>query len=358
MQQRPHLYVAITNHGFGHATRTAAVLAELHRLRPDVRFTVATQAPRWLLASYFGGDFEQRPVALDVGVVQSDSLQIDRTATWERLQHLQAQQDSLIEQEAAYLQQEQVQLVLADIPPLAIAIAAKAQLPCWMMGNFGWDFIYADWGHPFVEIVDWIRHLYKDCDRLFRLPFHEPMQSFPVQEAVGLTGGSPQFSDWDLRQRFDLSADAKTVLLTFGGLGLQQFPYDTLQAFPDWQFLSFDRQAPDLPNLRTIRDPIYRPVDFMPICDWVFCKPGYGTFSEACRVQAPIASLTRTGFAEAELLLQSLQTIAPHAILSPEACVAGDWSVLKEPPQPPLQELPWYRDGNRQIAEAIAEALN
>ncbi|WP_338460766.1 hypothetical protein [Synechococcus elongatus] len=122
--------------------------------------------------------------------------------------------------------------------------------------------------------------------------------------------------------------------------------------FSDWQFLCFDRQAPDLPNLRTILDPLYRPVDFMPSATGCFVKPGYGTFSEAAESKPRSLLLTRAGFAEAELLLQGLQAIAPHAILSPEVCV-GDWSVLKDPPQPPLQALPWQQDGNRQIAEAI-----
>jgi hypothetical protein len=85
---------------------------------------------------------------------------------------------------------------------------------------------------------------------------------------------------------------------------LAQIPYDTLQNFPDWQFISFDGNAPDLPNLLKVQDRRYRPVDVMPLCGRIVSKPGYGTFAEACRLNIPITTLTREGFAESPLLIE------------------------------------------------------
>ncbi|WP_338460767.1 hypothetical protein [Synechococcus elongatus] len=68
-----------------------------------------------------------------------------------------------------------------------------------------------------------IRHLYKDCDRLFRLPFHEPMQSFPPAGGSGINRRFTAIFEQDLRQQFDLSADARPSCSPWG-LGLQQFP--------------------------------------------------------------------------------------------------------------------------------------
>ena len=106
--------------------------------------------------------------------------------------------------------------------------------------------------------------------------------------------------------------------LTFGGLGLQAIPYATLAHFPDWQFLTFDRHAPKLPNLLSIQDPAYRPVDLMPLCHCILSKPGYGTFSEACRVGVPIVTLTREDFAESPLLFQGIQNHSLHRIITPD----------------------------------------
>ena len=214
------LYVAITNHGFGHATRAASVAATVKQLAADIDIILATTAPRWLLESYLKAPVVLREQALDVGVLQPDSLTIDRPATLAALRQLQQCQSDLVDQEAAFLRAAQVDLVLGDIPPL-VAIAAKAaNIPCWMMSNFGWDFIYRAWGGEFTAISDWIADCFSHCDRLFRLPFHEPMDAFSNITDVGLTGGTPQYSTAALRQRFQLKADqSKTVLLTSSLIG-------------------------------------------------------------------------------------------------------------------------------------------
>lgn len=355
---QPAIYVAITNHGFGHATRMAAVVAEVQRLCPEVFVVMATTSPRWLLDSYLRSDFVHRHTVLDIGVIQSDSLAMDQAATLEKLHQLRAQANHLITGEVSFIQQNRIGLVLADIPPLATAIAQKAGLPCWMISNFGWDFIYRSWGGPFVEIADWIAEQFGQCERLFRLPFHEPMSAFPFITDVGLTGGSPDFALADLQTKFDLTAPPdRTILMTFGGLGLDQIPYHNLAGFPDWQFITFDRDAPVLPNLRRVHDHAYRPVDFMPLCGRVLSKPGYSTFAEACRLDVPITSVTRSGFAEAPILLNGMQDHNPHQILTPDEFFQGDWAFLHQPPQPPRQSVPIAKDGNQTIARAIVEQL-
>ncbi|NEQ29230.1 MAG: glycosyl transferase, partial [Microcoleus sp. SIO2G3] len=96
---QPILYAAITNHGFGHATRTAAIVAEVQRLAPEILVFMVTTAPRWLLESYIPGDFIHRPRAFDVGILQSDSITMDKAATLEKLQHIRSQARSIVASE-------------------------------------------------------------------------------------------------------------------------------------------------------------------------------------------------------------------------------------------------------------------
>ncbi len=355
---QPILYVAITNHGFGHATRTASVVAAIQARCPEVTFILTTSAPRWLLESYISGEFIHRPRALDVGVIQADSVTMDHAATLEKLRQIQAQQRSIIASEVSFMRQNRVSLVLADIPPLAAPIAHTAGIPCWMLSNFGWDFIYRDWGGEFVEIADWISDCFHQCDRLFRLPFHEPMSAFSDIADVGLTGSDPRYAPADLRQTFQLATPPeRTVLLTFGGLGLAQIPYQRLNDFLDWQFITFDRNAPEMPNLLKITEQHYRPVDFMPLCGRIISKPGYGTFAEACRLHVPIVSLTRTGFAEASVLLAGIEQHAYHQVIEPEAFFQASWTFLNEAPLPPKSSVSLSTTGNETIADAVAEFL-
>ncbi len=351
---RPTLYIAITNHGFGHATRTASVAATIQKLCPEVLLIMVTTAPRWLLECYIEGDFIHRPRAFDLGVVQADSLNMDKDATLEKLREIKKNQNSLIAGEVNFMRQNRVNLILADIPFLAPLMANAANIPCWMMSNFGWDLIYRDWGGEFLEIADWISDCYAKCDRLFRLPFHEPMQAFQNITDVGLTGATPRYAVDELRATWDITAPQdKTILLTFGGLGVQQIPYDNLRRFPDYQFIVFDQSVSDLPNVVKISDKKYRPVDFMPICGCVVSKPGYGTFAEATKLDLPVVTITRDDFAEAAFMLEGLRNYNQHQILTASEFFQGNWDFISQPLQPAKESQPLAKDGNEAIAQAV-----
>ncbi len=356
--KRPIIYIAITNHGFGHATRTAAVAATIQKLCPEVLIIMTTSAPRWLLECYIDGDFIHRPRPYDLGVIQADSLNMDQPATLAKLREIRKNQNSIIASEVNFIRQNRVNLILADIPFLAAKIAKAAGIPCYMMSNFGWNFIYRDWGGEFLEIADWIDECYSDCDRLFRLPFHEPMSAFPNITDVGLPGGSPRYQSDKIRTVWGIdNPPEKTVLLTFGGLGLQAIPYHNLINFPDWQFITLDKSAPDLPNLIKINQSKYRPVDVMPICGRIISKPGFSTFSEATRLGTPVVSVTRDTFAEAAFLLEGITNYNQHQIISLPEFFDGNWDFLHQPLTPPRKSEPIAKDGNETIAHAAIAYL-
>ncbi|WP_310422074.1 glycosyl transferase [Chamaesiphon sp. VAR_48_metabat_135_sub] len=354
----PTIYIAITDHGFGHAARTASIAGHLQQLLPSIKLIVVTTAPRWLLECYIDGDFIYRQRSFDVGVVQADSLKMDLDATLVRWQNILSKKDEIIAQEVAFCQEHGVDLVFGDAPPLTTLIAKQLGVPCWMSGNFGWDFIYQDWGDRFKSISDWISECYGLCDRLFRVPLHESMERFPIIEDVGLTGGDPKYPLEELRDKFNLIQPKNgTILLTFGGLSLDAIPYQNVSQFPELQFITLDRTAPDLPNLIKVLDRAYRPVDFMPLCDRVVSKPGYSTYAEALKLDIPIVSLTRAGFAEAEVILNGMQDYGYHQVISPDQFFNTNWDFLNQSLQPPRINLKLATDGNDFIARSIVNYL-
>jgi hypothetical protein len=363
---QPTVYVTITNHGFGHAARTAAVAGMIQQLAPEIKLIIATTAPRWLIASYIPGDFVYRSCGHDVGVIQADSLNMDLPTTIAKWQDIIDKQEEIIRTEASFLREQQVDLVLADIPPLAPLIAHRANIPCWAATNFGWDFIYRDWGEDFADITDWISSCYQQCDRLFRLPMHESLNRFSVIEDVGLTGGTPRYEITELQEQLNFTHPPdRTALLVFGGLGLQSIPYHHLQHFPDWQFLTFDKAAPTLPNLRQVPDPSnsqtdrrYRPVDLFPLCGLVVSKPGYTTYAEAMMADLPVATIARQGFAESAVILKGLQDHSQHQMITDEDFFTGNWDFLNQPLQQPRtgQSLP--KNGTETIAQAVVKYLS
>ncbi|APB33580.1 Galactokinase [Gloeomargarita lithophora Alchichica-D10] len=257
------------------------------------------------------------------------------------------------------MQAEGVNLIFADIPAMAGLMAQQAGIPCVMASNFGWDFIYRAWGADFQELAAQYAQGYRYCQRLFRLPFCEEMSGFPNIVDVGLTGQNPRFSVDIIRQKLEISTPPeRTVLLAFGGLGLQGIPYGDLARFPDWCFLSFDPQAPTLPNLHLCHATAYRPVDVMLLCGRVVTKPGYSTYSEAYRLGVPVYSLERQGFAEADLLLNGLQMYCYHRGIAVGDFYAHPWEFLRLEPLPPRSVARLPTDGNLTIATALHDALS
>ena len=349
-----NLYVATTDHGFGHTTRTAAVVAEIQALAPEIGIIMVTTAPQWLLRQYLTNDFIHRKCALDVGVIQSDSLTVDKRATLQQLIELRSQEEAIVAKEVEFIGNHQVDLVLGDIPPLSVKIAHEAGIPCWMTSNFGWDFIYRDWGSQFNDMSDWITQLYRNCDHLLRIPFHEPMKAFSKVTDVGLTGGVPRHSSDALKARFEINETAKQrVLLTFGGGGVNQIPYQNLHSFPETQFITFDQDAPSISNLLKITDTQYKPVDFMPLCNCVISKPGYSTFAEVSRLNIPVVSITREDFAESRPLLEGIKSQVPHRILEPDEFFRGNWQFLNKPLTQPTQPHNLSTEGNKEVARAV-----
>ena len=354
------IYVAISSHGYGHATRMAAVIDSLLQLNPDLLPVIVTGAPRWLLDKYIrSGKFLHRPLPLDFGVIQSDSLTLELDTTIQRLQSQRSQAAATIAAEAEFIRVNRIQLVFGDTPPLACAIAKAAKVPCWMAGNFSWDFIYRDYGDAFTPFADWIAELYGGCDRLFRLPFHDDMEAFPAIEDVGLTGSTPIYSAAAARQHLQLDANRPTVLLTFGGMGIDNIPYRNVTDFPDWQFLTLDASAPtDIDNLRVLNGEKWRPVDILPACDQAIVKPGYGTFAEVLRLGIPVRCLTRHNFAEAALLMDGLRRYGHHQVIEPAQVKCDSWSWLEDAFIAPTEATPIDADGNVTIARAIAAELS
>ncbi len=356
----PGLYVAISPHGFGHTTRTCSILAAVQSLIPDLPITIATTAPQWLIDSYLLRPYHYRPVALDIGVVQADGLQMDKLATLAKLKELIDRQVDIVSREGEYIKSQGIELVFADMPPLGVSIARSGGVPCWISSNFGWDLIYQEWLTELPEfqpIVDWVQELYSQADLLLRQPFCEEMPAFKQKIDVGLTGGTPKSSPTELREKLGLDPNRGVVLLSFGGLGLQAIPYHNVQRYPQFQFLTFADTAPQFDNLKVVSGRQIRPVDIMPLCHAVITKPGYSTIAEACRLGVNILCLTRSGFAEAAYLLQGVENYMNHQIISPEDFYEGDWHFLDLPFTPPKLTDQIDRAGEWSIGRKIADYL-
>jgi len=104
-----------SNHGFGHATRMAALAAAL--IDFGVYVYICTDRPEYLYESLPEDKCSYRKCRLDGGVVHGENLKVDLSATRAMLLELFSHREELVAQETLWLQREQIDLVIADIPP-------------------------------------------------------------------------------------------------------------------------------------------------------------------------------------------------------------------------------------------------
>ena len=141
----------ISGHGYGHAARMIEVINAVFARRPETRIGVRTAAPRWLFDLSVKGRINFSHLEADSGVVQVDSLTLDEADSIRRAASFHADLVTRAASETRHLRQIDAGLVVGDIPPLAFAVAASAGLPSIAIGNFTWDWVYAD--YPRVRLA-------------------------------------------------------------------------------------------------------------------------------------------------------------------------------------------------------------
>jgi hypothetical protein len=347
------IYVCLSSHGYGHGSRTTAVLSELASLRPGWRLVLSTTLPEPFLALALGTTvYERRPCGWDVGVAQADALGVDAEATLAALSALEDQLPAQVEREAQWLaQQGQPVLVLADIAPAAALLAERLDLPLVWLGNFGWDAIYAAMGPAFSGWSQRCLELYRRGDRRLECPMNLPMPWGQPALRLGLTAARPRLPLAALAEQLRLPDERwRVVVVTFGGLGLRLDP-TLFNLWPDHVFVGPDPALDGVANGRCLPRGV-RPLDVMPLAERLLTKPGYSSFCEAMSQQVGIHLVPRQGFAEAPVLEQALRDHGWHRLLDAQAFRCGAWE-LDQPLRPPgLGPLPV--NGAPQAARAIA----
>lgn len=351
------LVAYISGHGFGHATRSAAVLAALAARRPGTRITVVSTAPEWLFRLNLPVPFAYRPAALDVGLIQHDALRPELAATLAACQTLRAEREGLVAAEAAFLRQAEADLVLADIPWLAFPAARRAGVPAVGLSNFSWDWIYADYAGAapeFTRVAEAIRADYAQAALFLRLPFHGPCDAFPAVRDLPLVARRAGRARETVRRILGLNGPRPVILLSFGGFDLGGIDLAGVGRLPGYLFLTTQPVADPPENLRRI------PLGGLPYqelvaqADAVITKPGYGIVSDCLANQVPVLYTSRGAFAEYPRLVEGLERFGVCRFIPNAELLAGNWGpYLDALARQPRHWTPLRMDG----AEVAAEIL-
>jgi len=333
--------IFLSAHGFGHATRMIALGHELSARGAIVHFRADVPAFLFAGLSLSAGDNLKRSIStLDVGYVQSRFNRIDPDTTWDRLRafYSPAHVEAVLKEEARFLATYPYDAVLADMPPLAFALAERHGLPSFAVGNFDWATIYA--GTPpsnpqpgDAHLLDQLRAWQRLAKVAFRLPmatgfgcFRQVVDTTLLVHEPGLVP-LPEFMRGPIEAFTAKGPGERLAMVAIGGQPSEPLDITRLlvEGPQDITYVGPALNPAAVPEklrhrVRTLkRELIYHEV--LRRCDFVVGKLGYGTLSECAAYDKPFVATWRAGYPEDEAFLR----LAPqHLRLLPVASAEYD----------------------------------
>lgn len=319
--RRPNIAVLLSGHGFGHLTRTANILEVLCRSCP-VALLVITSAPSWLwpapLRAHTKAWIDE---PCDTGVVQVDDLSVDDAATRRAVDAWETGREAHLERIVRKLAQNDISLVVGDVPPLAFDVAETLAVPSIAIANFSWDWIYDELGLQLA--AESARRAYRKADLLLELTPAAPMPAFAHRVAIGTAGRDASARRARARDALGVAPYERLVLLAFRGATLSGIALPPSR--DGWRFIAADASG----EQRTAIAAIPAGLDFLDALaasDVVVAKTGYGILADCAATGRPLLWVSRQGFPEDRILEAWLGTQPWARRVDRAALTAGAWA--------------------------------
>lgn len=325
----PTIAFFITPHGYGHATRSAAVMAAIEERLPQIRFELFTTCPSEIFKDSLQSEFGYHPVVSDIGMVQTSPLAEDPEATCRQLDKWLPFDPDLVSQTASLLKTLNCGLIVSDISPIGIVAAQHAGLPSVLVENFTWDWIYQAYlsKAPGLQThIDYLGEIFGQADlRIQTVPI---CRSAPGALHISPISRKPQLGRIATRQRLHIPSDAKMVLVSMGGVPCT---FDFLERLPG--DLSIHIVIPGAataaaPHERVILLPkhsdFFHP-DLMQAADMLVGKAGYSTVAEAYHAGIPFGYICRPDFPESAHLEKFICDHLPAKAIDSPSYHNGQW---------------------------------
>lgn len=320
----------ISSHGYGHAARQQAVIK--HLAQQGLAVHVRTASPR----KFFKDAASYHHQRYDIGMIQQDALHFDIPASLNWMTDFLAGQEAIITRELAFIAENNIKLIVSDMPPLACEIASRVGIPSVVVTHFTWDWVYEHYleTYPQAEpIVEMLRAQYNKVTLALQmqLPLPHPFDMFSTVEPVPLIYNAPTQSREAIRAQFAIPDELPMVLLSMGGHHWGDSNIRALLDYEDAFFLvmpgAWEQVEHNSGHFRKV------PMDFddyhnlIAAADLIVGKAGGSTVAEVLGHRTPMIYTTQGNaqWRESQLLAETLDTYASAYYIPMPAFMAGDW---------------------------------
>jgi len=368
----------ISGHGFGHAARCIEVINAILARRPETRIGVRTAAPRWLFDLTVKGKITFSTLETDTGVVQIDALTLDEADSIRRASAFHSDLVTRAASETRVLRELGAGIIVGDIPPLAFAVGGAAGIPSIGLGNFTWDWIYAD--YPRVRLapslLPAIRGAYAKASMALKLPMARGFDSWANVKDIPFIARHATRTRAEVCKLLKIPTDKPLILASFGGYGLPSLDTTSLSKFKKYTVLMTQNvplsraarkevQAAERKgsfvsiNEEAMYDVGVRYEDLVGAAEALVTKPGYGVISECIANDAAVLYTSRGHFPEYDVLVEEMPKYVRSAFISHDDLFDGKWEshLDKLLNQPKPKKKP-ETNGADVAAEILLKALD
>lgn len=324
----------ISGHGYGHATRTRAIMDALSELDPTIHFYVKTPAPYSIFADMPPTILTFQSLAIDAGIVERDIITQDAQASLKKYAEINDQRQTIIAKERTFARKNNIAIIVSDIPPLASEIGEVAGIPVIACANFTWDFNYKPYTRQYpryTALIDDIRSAYKKTSLLLKFPFHHTFDCFPRQQDIPLVARQPTAEPQKTRQKLGIEInDHRPIILVAFRTDVPIFQRVITNLALDNDIIVLTYGAPVEKNIKNViaigKDwQTWQFPDLLRVSTLVVSKIGYSTLAECIAARTRLVYPPRENYPEYDLLHHGAREHLPSLLIPKNDFLGGNW---------------------------------
>ncbi|MHA1933359.1 MAG: glycosyltransferase family protein, partial [Promethearchaeota archaeon] len=305
----------ISDHGFGHASRSIAIIRSLLNCDLDISINLHTSNPlgfvrNSLSSSEYRDRFDFHDMVNDFGFIKrKQTFTIDHVETAKEVHRwIQSWQESYLFDKFIYLKSKNVDLVISDISPQPFILAKKLDVPSIAISNFTWFDIYQNSSYQ-QDDLEKIWSAYRDASLGLLLPFNFKNEVFCSTFETNLVSRTPTRTREQMRKELDLGSSSMVVYTGTGSAMTNPFQKEWLYDSEIVYIIGSLSTIENENNTRKIPTNDYESQDFIACSDIALIKPGYSSVSEAVRSQIPIIGVNFPQTTESNLISKIIQEL-------------------------------------------------
>ena len=299
----------ISDHGYGHATRSLALIRNLAQC--EVKIIIKTGRPLSFIKESIGYRYniEFKNSQNDVGLIlKENSFKPYYQKLKSSIENWINNWDQLIKSEINYMKTNEVDLIISDITPLVFPAAKEAGVKSIGISNFTWydqyhKLLYSDY------VIEKVGDAYRDADLFLKYPLSMGLKKIDEYEEVGFVSREFDLSKVrEFKNQFESDSD-----LVFVGIGksvaptiLNQIKFQKQTEY-NWLFSSGIKLQGD--NIYQIPETVTEAHNYIAACDYAITKAGWSTVAEAVLARVPMLLLKRPEIPEDTRIISEIESL-------------------------------------------------